>query len=178
MDVAQGLANLIDMPPTPRTLSFPGPSTVSYQYLLDMIASLTYEESSRAPTLPKSLALFIARLAQLPWFPMISPDEVIRRYLDDVSEKVVSGKEDWEVVGVKPTEVEQNAISYLRRFRSGANYNRPVVFPRRPELQVSTLSPLLLPFRPVLWHMLCQLVSYPDRYLGTACANADACVCR
>ncbi|KAH0831927.1 39kDa subunit of Ndufa9, NADH ubiquinone oxidoreductase [Lanmaoa asiatica] len=76
--------------------------------------------------IPKRIALAVARAAQSIWWPLICPDEVERRYLDDVG-----AEGDWEAVGVVPDEVENHAITYLRRYRSADNFQRPVVFPSR-----------------------------------------------
>jgi NADH dehydrogenase (ubiquinone) 1 alpha subcomplex subunit 9 len=113
MDVAQALTNLMTIPQIPGTISLPGPRTLTTEYLLDMVSSLTYTPPSSAPVLPKSIALALAKVAQAPWWPLISPDEVERRYIDDVD---VPG--DWEAVGVTPDEIENHAITYLRRYRS------------------------------------------------------------
>ncbi|KIJ64483.1 hypothetical protein HYDPIDRAFT_28424 [Hydnomerulius pinastri MD-312] len=126
MDVAQALANLMAIPQLPGTLSLPGPRTLSFEYLLDLVSSLTYNPPSRAPVVPKRIALAVAKAAQAAWWPLISPDEVERRYMDDVT---VAG--DWEAVGVIPDEIENHAITYLRRYRSADNFQRPVVFPSR-----------------------------------------------
>ncbi|KAF8349317.1 NADH dehydrogenase [Amanita rubescens] len=127
MDVAQALTNLVSLPQISRTLSLPGPSTLTYEYLLDLVSSVTLRPPSRAPTLPKAIATLLARAGQLIWWPALSPDEVTRRYIDDVD---VPG--DWDAVNVTPTEIEQHAITYLRRYRSAENLVRPVAFPPRP----------------------------------------------
>ena len=113
MDVAQALNNLAQIPALAQTLNLPGPSTVTYEYLLDLIASITYNPPTRAPTVPKAVALALSKAAQAIWWPTLSPDEVERRYIDDSQ---VQG--DWDVVGVTPEEVEPHAITYLRRYRS------------------------------------------------------------
>ena len=113
MDVAQALANLMSIPQIPRTLSLPGPSTLTYEYLLELVGSVTLQPPSRAPVIPKVIASVLARAAQAVWWPTLSPDEVIRRYLDDSD---VPG--DWDAVGVTPAEIENHAITYLRRYRS------------------------------------------------------------
>ena len=113
MDVAQALNNLVQLPALAQTLNLPGPSTVTYEYLLDLVASITYHPPSRAPTLPKAVALAISKASQAIWWPALSPDEVERRYIDDSK---VEG--DWDTVGVTPEELEPYAITYLRRFRS------------------------------------------------------------
>ncbi|KAF8908929.1 NADH dehydrogenase [Gymnopilus junonius] len=132
LDVAQALANLMPSPLPSQTLNLPGPSTLSYEYLLDLVTSITLQPPSRAPVLPKSIATFIAKLGQNAWWPTISPDEVTRRYIDDAD---LPG--DWDAVGVQPSEVETHAITYLRRYRSAENYVRPVVFPPRPSIVVA-----------------------------------------
>ncbi|KAI8978804.1 NADH dehydrogenase [Trametes punicea] len=113
MDVAQALANVIQIPSMPGTFNLPGPSTMSYEYLLTLVSTVTYNPPSRAPVLPKRIALLLAKAAQFVWWPAISPDEVIRRYIDDVD---VPG--DWDKFGVTPDEIEEHAITYLRRYRS------------------------------------------------------------
>jgi NADH dehydrogenase (ubiquinone) 1 alpha subcomplex subunit 9 len=113
MDVAQAMANMMSIPLLAQTLSLPGPSALTYEYLLDLICSLTYNPPSRAPVLPKVVAKALARSAQAVWWPALNPDEVERRYIDDVN---VAG--DWDAVGVVPDEIESHAIRYLRRYRS------------------------------------------------------------
>jgi NADH dehydrogenase (ubiquinone) 1 alpha subcomplex subunit 9 len=129
MDVAQVLANLVSTPQLPRTIALPGPSTLTYEYLLDVVSSLTYQPPSRAPVVPKAVALAVAKAAQAVWWPLLSPDEVVRRYIDDAD---TPG--DWDLVGVTPSEIEQHAILYLRRYRSAENFSRPNIFPPRPSL--------------------------------------------
>ncbi|KAI0322421.1 NADH dehydrogenase [Amylostereum chailletii] len=140
MDVAQALSNLIPLPALARTLSLPGPSTLTYEYLLDLVSTLTYNPPSRAPVLPKRLAMMLAAAGQKVWWPAISPDEVIRRYLDDVgADGELEGEMgDWDVVGVVPDEIERHAITYVRRYRSAANYVRPIVLPSRPDAYLPT----------------------------------------
>lgn len=113
MDVAQALSNLLTMPALASTLNLPGPSTLTYEYLLTLVSSLTYLPPSKAPVIPKKAALLLAKAAQNIWWPALSPDEVERRYIDDAA---VEG--DWARVGVQPDEVEQHAITYLRRYRT------------------------------------------------------------
>ncbi|TFY68818.1 hypothetical protein EVG20_g3399 [Dentipellis fragilis] len=127
-DVAQALTNLISVPSFPRLVNLPGPSTLTYEYLLELISTVTYNPLSPAPTVPKAVALALAKVSQNIWWPTLSPDEVKRRYIDDSD---VAG--DWDAVGVVPDEIENHAITYLRRYRSSANYVRPVVLPPRAE---------------------------------------------
>ena len=119
MDVAQALTNILEAPSLPGLLNLPGPSWMTYEYLLALVSSVTYQQPSIAPHLPKQAALLLSRLGQNLWWPALSPDEVERRYIDDVD---VPG--DWDKVGVSPTEIEDNAITYLRRYRSA--YVRPL----------------------------------------------------
>ena len=101
------------MPAIDRTLALPGPSALTYEYLLDLVSTLTYNPPSRAPVVPKRIALALARAAQRIWWPALSPDEVERRYIDDAA---TPG--DWALVGVEPDEIENHAITYVRRYRS------------------------------------------------------------
>ncbi|KAF5315376.1 hypothetical protein D9619_007304 [Psilocybe cf. subviscida] len=125
-DVAQALVNLLSQPQFSRTLNLPGPSTVTYQYLLDLVASVTLNPPSRAPALPKVVAELMTKVSQNIWWPTLSPDEVKRRYINDSD---VPG--DWDAVGIQPSEIETHAITYLRRYRSAENFGRPTVLPVR-----------------------------------------------
>ncbi|KAG6831010.1 hypothetical protein H0H87_006583 [Tephrocybe sp. NHM501043] len=114
MDVAQALANLMSIPQVAGTLNLPGPSALTYNYLLEMVASVTLRPPSGAPVLPKAVASFLAKAAQSVWWPALSPDEVVRRFINDAD---VPG--DWAAVGMaEPSEIENHAITYLRRYRS------------------------------------------------------------
>jgi NADH dehydrogenase (ubiquinone) 1 alpha subcomplex subunit 9 len=124
IDVAQALANLMHSTQAPGTFSLPGPATFTLEYLLEFVQSVAYLPPSRVPYLPKPILLATARLAQLPWFPMVCPDELERRCIDDAD---VEG--DWDAFGVRPTQIEDNALGILRRFRSADNFTRPLVIP-------------------------------------------------
>ena len=113
IDVAQALANLMHARQMPGTFSLPGPSTYTMGYLLELVQSAAYLPPSKFPSLPKAVALVIAKVAQLPWFPMVSPDEIERRFIDDSD---VPG--DWDAFGILPDPVENHVLTYVRRFRS------------------------------------------------------------
>lgn len=114
MDVAQALTNLFESPSLPSLVNLPGPSTLTHEYLLALVSSVTYHPPSRAPVVPKRIATLITQLSnRYIWWPTLCPDEIERRFISDVD---VPG--DWHQVGVTPTEIEDNAIAYLRRYRS------------------------------------------------------------
>jgi NADH dehydrogenase (ubiquinone) 1 alpha subcomplex subunit 9 len=129
VDVAQALVNLVHSRPVPGTFSLPGPSTFTIDYLLEFVQSVAYLPPSRLPHFPKPFALAIAKLAQAPWFPLVSPDEIERRYIDDSDVAA-----DWEAFGVRPDHIEDHALAILRRFRSADNFMSPLVFPPRPSV--------------------------------------------
>ncbi|KAH6911355.1 NADH dehydrogenase [Coprinopsis sp. MPI-PUGE-AT-0042] len=120
MDVAQALANLTRNPKVTGEINLP--------YLLELVESVTLRPPSRAPGLPKFMAQQIAKLGNTVWWPTLSPDEVTRRFIDDAEH---AG--NWDAVGIVPAEIEDHAITYLRRYRSAVNFVRPVVFPPRPQ---------------------------------------------
>jgi NADH dehydrogenase (ubiquinone) 1 alpha subcomplex subunit 9 len=113
LDVAQALVNLLQAPPLAHTLNLPGPSTLTYEWLLQMVSSLTYLPPSRAPVVPKRMAKAITQLGRFVWWPTLTADQVERRFIDDVD---VPG--DWDVFGITPEEIEDSAIIYLRRYRT------------------------------------------------------------
>ena len=111
--MAQVLENLLSNPRPSQAINLPGPSNLTHEFLLDLVSSVTLQPPSRAPILPKAVATVLSKLGQSMWWPTLSPDEVTRRFIDDVD---VPG--DWNTVGVQPTEIEDTAIAYLRRYRS------------------------------------------------------------
>jgi NADH dehydrogenase (ubiquinone) 1 alpha subcomplex subunit 9 len=116
-----------------RTLTLAGPSTLTYEYLLDLVSAVTVRSfHSYAPVMPHRIAAAIARAAQSVWWPLISPDEVARRYLNDSA-----APSDWEELGITPSEIEPLALKYLRRYRTTDTYTDPVAFPARPPSFVS-----------------------------------------
>lgn len=119
-----------------RTLTLPGPSTLTYEYLLDLVSAVTLRSfHSYAPEMPRGIATAVAKVAQSVWWPIISPDEVTRRYADDSD-----APGDWEELGITPTEIEPLALKYLRRYRSTDTYTDPVAFPARPTFVSFSLS--------------------------------------
>lgn len=111
----------MDLPPQPTLYNLPGPRTYTYEQIFELVASLTYNKSYEGISLPKPIAKFIARVAQLAWWPMISPDEVERRYISDSD-----APGDWEKLGVEPEALELHAIKFLRQYRAPyVAYNLP-----------------------------------------------------
>ncbi|KAG9023408.1 hypothetical protein FS837_005829 [Tulasnella sp. UAMH 9824] len=134
LDVAQALSNLVGGVKGASesiTYNLPGPTVHSYASLLNLIQSVTYNSIGFAPTIPKSIMMTASKVAQAAWWPLLSPDEVERRYIDDVGTdaKGEHWQGDWDKLGVTPEEVENLAITYLRRYRSAVNFSRPVVLP-------------------------------------------------
>jgi hypothetical protein len=181
MDVAQALSNLIGKPAIDRTLALPGPSTLTYEYLLELVSTLTCNPPSRAPVVPKRIALALARVAQRIWWPALSPDEVERRYIDDAD---TPG--DWGLVDVEPDEIENHAITYVRRYRSAyvstlSTASRGL-YPSRRFFLLSCLSsltpschsanyirPIVVPSRPVSPTHRFIITSFPNN----VCLSAD-----
>jgi len=96
---------------------------MTVEYMLDLVTSVTFNKASGI-VIPKPVALAVAKAAQAAWWPLISPDEVERRYIDDAE---TPG--DWDVIGVTPDAIESWAVHYLRRYRTAENYGRTVVLP-------------------------------------------------
>lgn len=113
LDVARALAHLASVPPVPRVLSLPGPQSYTIEYMLELISSVTFRPVSRSLHLPKSLAKFMSKVSGLVWWPVLSPDQIERRYIDDAG---VTG--DWDVFGFAPDALEQHILTYLQMYRS------------------------------------------------------------
>ena len=101
MDVAQAMSNINDIPSLPGTLNLPGPSEMSYEYLLNLVSHVTYRPPSSAPVVPKRIATLLAKTAQNVWWPALSPDEVERRFISDV--QVLSERSNGQTVPIRKT---------------------------------------------------------------------------
>lgn len=107
------------------TFALAGPKTYTYATLMSLIESVTLKKLS-GPNFPKPMLMLAARLWDFVWWKTVSPDEVTRRYLDDVSaaEELravgVNGEllKGFAELGIEPDVVEDAAITYLRRHRS------------------------------------------------------------
>ena len=116
-DVAQAMANITqDTKTHSTTFNLPGPVTFNYAEMQKLVSLFTFRPVSGAPEVPKRIAMFLSKLSQRIWWPSLSPDEIERRFIDDV---MVDAAQDWAALGVKPVEVEKVATSILRRYRSG-----------------------------------------------------------
>ena len=100
------------------TFALPGPKEYTFESLLALVEALTLQKL-RGPNFPKPLLAFAARLWDLVWWPTLSPDEVTRRYIDDVDVNFIKeGLKGFEDLGIEPDLLEEVAIVYVRRYRS------------------------------------------------------------
>jgi hypothetical protein len=151
------------------TFNLPGPVTFNYAEIQKLISLFTFRPVSGVLEVPKRIAMFLSKLSQLIWWPSLSPDEIERRFINDV---MVDAAQDWAALGVNPVEVEKVAASILRRYRSGcvnltnvinalsyalisANYARPVVLPGEGRTSSRSVSISLVhhPCRPNETHI-------------------------
>lgn len=147
MDVAEALATMLNAPVTSvaSTFALPGPAVHTFNSLQNLVSSLVMKPVSSAPTLPKSVALAAAAvLNRALWWPTTNPDEIERKFIDDigveayealVTEEKPSGWGTGSVsvnmtgvdgepvksfadLDIQPDHIEEHAIKYLRRYRS------------------------------------------------------------
>ncbi|KAJ9101809.1 hypothetical protein QFC21_003148 [Naganishia friedmannii] len=154
LDVAEALNVMLNAPRTSdgATFALPGPRTYTHASLVALVGAMTLK-SHAAPNLPKPVAMAIATVFNRAlWWPTVSPDEVIRKYIDDAGAEVVPVNDGvpegwaqqtdaamasargidgepvkgWEELYIDPETIEEHAIKYLRRFRSAATFDAPV----------------------------------------------------
>ncbi|GAA5830129.1 hypothetical protein JCM3766R1_002795 [Sporobolomyces carnicolor] len=119
LDVAAALNVMLTAKSTVgETFSLPGPRTYTFEQLLRMTEALTLKKL-RGPNFPKPLLAALSRAWDLVWWPTLSPDEVTRRYIDDLPTKL--GELGFADLGIDPDVLEDVAVVYLRRYR-GASY--------------------------------------------------------
>ncbi|KAJ9113892.1 hypothetical protein QFC19_000086 [Naganishia cerealis] len=154
LDVAEALNVMLTAPRASdgATFALPGPRTYTHASLVALVEAMTLK-SHMAPNLPKPVAMAIATvLNRALWWPTVSPDEVIRKYIDDAGAQVAPDNQGmpegwaqqtaeeaasahgidgeavkgWQELNIDPETVEEHAIKYLRRFRSAATFDAPV----------------------------------------------------
>lgn len=97
------------------TFALSGPKTYTFETLLSLVEALTLKKL-QGPNFPKPILALAARLWDFAWWRTLSPDEVVRRFIDDV--RVEGGLKGFEELGIEPDVLEDVAIVYLRRYRS------------------------------------------------------------
>lgn len=116
MDVAQALSIMLKAPSTASsTFALPGPKTYDFETILALVEALTLKKL-QGPNFPRPILALAARLWDLVWWPTLSPDEVTRRFINDVD--VAEGLKGFKELGIEPDVLEDVAIVYLRRYRS------------------------------------------------------------
>lgn len=127
VDVAHALEVMMDaeVTSTGQTFSLAGPRTYTVGSMLRLVESLTFNKTLRVGVnIPKFALMTAAKIGDLAWWPMISPDEVERRYLDDLPD--APGTLGFADLGIEPDILEERAIVYLRRYRSNLRFEQPV----------------------------------------------------
>lgn len=124
LDVAAALNTMYTAPSSlASTYALPGPRTYSFEQLLHMVEALTLKKL-RGPNFPRPLLAALARAWDLVWWPTLSPDEVTRRYIDDLP--VAPGTKGFADLGIEPDLLDDIAINYVRRYRGSAYYDLPI----------------------------------------------------
>ncbi|PWN40506.1 putative NADH2 dehydrogenase 40K chain [Ceraceosorus guamensis] len=127
LDVAQALEVIMDAENTSigQTFSLAGPKTYTVSELLNLVQSLTFRKLVRPSlNIPKAVLMLAAKAGDKVWWPMLSPDEVTRRYIDDYPD--APGTKTFADLAIEPDTVEEVAITYLRRYRSQLHFERPI----------------------------------------------------
>lgn len=116
LDVAEAMQRMMDAESTVgQTFSLAGPKTYSYNDIIRIAETHTLKKLGGF-SVPKWMASATTRLWENVWWPTISPDEVVRRYLND--KEAAPGTLGFEYLDIKPDALEDVAIIYLRRYRS------------------------------------------------------------
>ncbi|KAN0062274.1 Protein-lysine N-methyltransferase efm5 [Thecaphora frezii] len=127
IDVAAALEKLMDADVTSmgQTFSLAGPKTYTIGQILQLVESLTFRSLVKPGfNTPKFALKAIASVGELAWWPMLTKDEVIRRYIDDLPD--APGTKSWADLAIEPDTLEETAIVYLRRYRSATRFEQPV----------------------------------------------------
>ena len=147
LDVAAAMTTMLSAPitSTASTFALPGPAVHTFRSIETVVSAMTMQPVSSAPMIPKAAAQAIAGVLQrVIWWPTISPDEVERKYINDVGADAltavsvdekpagwgsqgsgagmtgVDGEafKTWADLDMTPDFIEEHAIKYLRRYRN------------------------------------------------------------
>lgn len=127
IDVAHALEIMMDaeVTATGSTFSLAGPRTYTITQLLALVQSLTFNKTLREGlNVPHWALRLAARIGDKAWWGMLSPDEVDRRYVDDLPDE--PGTKSWADLAMEPDTIEEVAIVYLRRYRNHLRFEQPV----------------------------------------------------
>jgi NADH dehydrogenase (ubiquinone) 1 alpha subcomplex subunit 9 len=118
LDVASALNVINDAERTTlgKTISLPGPKTYTMDQVFDIVEAETYRKL-RGFNVPASIAKIAAGLYENVWWPTVCPDEITRRFIDDKEPE--EGTLGFGDLGITPEPLEDLAVVYLRRYRSG-----------------------------------------------------------
>jgi NADH dehydrogenase (ubiquinone) 1 alpha subcomplex subunit 9 len=152
-DVAEALEVMMDadLTSTGKTFSLAGPKTYTVTELLRLVESLTFKKAVREGlNIPKFALMAAAKIGDLAWWPMLAPDEVTRRYIDDKADEpgetlssfvrfcrsatrltvllypYHAGTLGFADLGIEPDLIEERASVYLRRYRTSLRFEQPV----------------------------------------------------
>ncbi|GAC95510.1 hypothetical protein PHSY_003086 [Pseudozyma hubeiensis SY62] len=127
LDVAHALEKMLEADVTSMgaTFSLAGPKEYTIGQILQLVESLTFTSLAK-PGLntPKIAMKLAAKVADLAWWPMLSPDEVVRRYIDDLPD--APGTKSWADLAMTPDTLEETAAPYLRRYRPTTRFEQPL----------------------------------------------------
>jgi NADH dehydrogenase (ubiquinone) 1 alpha subcomplex subunit 9 len=147
-DVAAALDTMLNAPltSTASTFALPGPQVYTYNDILHLLSFISFKPFSSAPTIPKPIALALSNIVnRVLWWPVVSPDEVERRFINDAGVEAfdrpaadagvpsgwvepnafqemqgVDGEpvKSWTDLKMVPDKLEEHALLYLRPYRS------------------------------------------------------------
>ncbi|BGP22641.1 NADH dehydrogenase (ubiquinone) 1 alpha subcomplex 9 [Rhodotorula toruloides] len=124
LDVASALNTMYTASATlGETYALPGPRTYTFEQLLQLVEGCTLKKL-QGPNFPRPLLSLMARAWDLVWWPTLSPDEVVRRFISDLP--VAPGVKGFADLGIEPDVLEDIAIVYLRRYRASAYADLPI----------------------------------------------------
>ena len=117
LDVAEALKVMMTADSTiGQTFSLGGPRSYTFEDIIS-IAELNTMNKLQGFNVPRVVASTVLKLYEKVWWPTISPDEVIRRFMNDLPDEM--GTLSWDALNMTPDALDELAIVYLRRHRSG-----------------------------------------------------------
>jgi NADH dehydrogenase (ubiquinone) 1 alpha subcomplex subunit 9 len=150
LDVAEALSVMLTAPltSTASTFALPGPEAYSFNELLNLVEFFTFKKLADKPTVPRFAVEMLAKvLNRAIWWPTINPDEIQRKYIDDLGVEEHLHRADTTLPGgwggdvarpspfvgvdgepakgfadlkISPDLIEEHAQKYLKRYRSAS----------------------------------------------------------
>ncbi|GAO52078.1 NAD(P)-binding protein [Saitoella complicata NRRL Y-17804] len=122
-DVAEALEYMMHNDWTAaQTFELYGKEELSVAEVAEMVRRVTLKKH-RNYNIPSPIMKQICKVLELAWWPIYSPDQVAREFINDTP---TQGAKTFADLGITPAEFEHTSLTYLRSYRSNLYFDQPM----------------------------------------------------